>query len=200
MALTKTTTLIDDWTAVAQNDMVEFSTIDFTATYAQAVLIQAAIQPGVAHTAGTKFIVQVLGNTADDEDWADLVSWVGLGGTADSDPITNAPLGSGETTITIADTTGFTVNGLWRFIFESGTLANSELIRQVGYTTNTNVVAVDGVKNSHVATTPLWSIANSWQISVPIEWPYARVVVVNTVVPAGAITYAKVRSAQVTAL
>ena len=198
MALTKATAEINAWTSVAQNTMQPFATIDMTGAYAAGISVQAAIAPSVAHT-GTRFLIQGLANTSGNADWVDIIPWVDLIGTADDNAIVSNPLALGATTILTTDQTGYTVNGLYRFILD-GTLINSEIVRQIATSATPDITIADGTRIAHVVTTPLLNIAMSRGFEIPIIYPYARVIVDNTYDPDGAVVYAKVRSMRVTAL
>lgn len=198
MALTKTCTNVTDWTAVAQNTIGESAAIDLSAAYEAIIHIQAFLDNVTAHT-GTKFTVQISGETSGNEDWQDLVSFVELIGTANTEPITNNPLAAGSTTITCASTTGYTVEGEWRAIEESP-LANSELIFQTAYSATPNITILDGTTNSHVQTTAMFNIAFTKNILLPSSAYRARVIVDNTYDLDGATFVYKVRLTKVTAL
>ena len=181
MAKSTTPKSITDWTAVAQNTVGESDTEDVNANYGSLLFIQAFLDSTTAH-AGTEFIVQVSNNTSGDEDWYDLCRFTGLVGTANSEAITNNPLSAGATTITVADTGGrYETAPMAHWIaIEDGTLANSELVLQKGYTTDTNITIVDGTTNEHAQTTVMYDIADVWTIFIPPEVYRIRVVVNNT--------------------
>lgn len=167
-ALTITASGDLDWTAVAEAGVGESGTIDISASYATAIHIQAFLDTTDAHE-GTEFIVQTSFKTSGDEDWATLTSFVDLVGTANSEAITNNPLAASSTTITCANTTGYTVDAAqmrWVAI-EDGTLINSELILQTGFTTDTNITCQDGTTNEHAQNTLMYNIACSRVISIP---------------------------------
>ena len=198
MAITKTVSLVQDWTAVAQNAMAESATLDCSLAWAAWVQIQAFLDAETAHAAGTSFFVQARVADADDEDWATIAGpFSMLLGTANSELIDDNPLAAGATTILLSDTTGYTVNNLLRGI-EGTVLANSELVRQKSVTTNTNITILDGVKNSHANTEYIYSIADERLISIPCPAKIVRVVVDNTVVPAGSTLNYKVNGTVVT--
>lgn len=180
-ALTITSSSDTDWTAVAAGASGESGTIDISGSYATAIQIQAFLDSTTAHE-GTEFIVQTSFNTTGDEDWCDLTRFVDLVGTANSEAITNNPLAAASTTITVADTTGYTMDATsmrWVAI-EDATLINSELILQNGFTTNTNITCQDGTTNAHVQNTLMYNIAFSRVIAVPFgSGVRARVVVNN---------------------
>ena len=196
MAITKSCINVTDWTAVAQNTIGESAEIALSDVYEALVHIQAFLDTETAHT-GTKFIVQVSGAATGNEDWQDFVEFVELIGTANTEPITNAPLTAGSTTITCVSTTGYSVEGEWRAIEESP-LANSELIFQTGYSATPDITILDGTTNAHVATTAMFNVAFTKNILLPSSAYRARVIVDNTYDDNGSTLDYKVRLAKVT--
>lgn len=185
MALSKAMTVVQDWTAVAQNAIVESSERDVSGDHNMAVLIQAALDTITAHT-GTEFIILINPHTSDDEDW---FIWPGgfveLVGTALTENLTNNPLAAGQSTLTMADTAGFETNGSgideipgWRFIEDGVSLAASELIYQMAFVTDTSISWAGVNKNSHVQNTPLYNIAISKVVQLPM-WAQRVKVIVN---------------------
>lgn len=188
MALVKTTVSVDDWTAVAQNVVVEGLTKDLS-TYYQAVLtIIVALTSQTAATNGCEVRVQISANSTGDEDWVDLTSLQGAIGTGNSENITNNPLAAGSTTITCASTTGYTLptgtdNG-WRYI-KDATIINSEIILQNAVTANTSIGIVDGTTNSHVLNTTMYNIVVPLVVQLPDSANRVRVIYNNTKDSAG---------------
>ncbi len=202
MALTKTTSSATDWTAVAQGAIGESATIDISLAYESTVHIQAFLDTTTAHT-GTEFILQTSANTTGDEDWSDFCRFTELIGTAVSITITNNPAAVGTTTFTSG-----TVAADWAVAdfpmrwcgIKDGTLANSELMLQTGYTNNTSIVVQDGSTNEHAQNTIIYSIAFSKPITVPIGFQRIRLVINNNYDNNGSTLNYKVRCTQVTAV
>lgn len=161
-ALTITSSVIDDWSAVAAQATDESTVIDISGNYATAIHIQAFLDSTTAHE-GTEFKIQVSGNSSGDEDWTDYAVFTALVDTANSENITDNPLSSGSTTITVADTGGeYETEPMGKWIaIEDSTLANSELIWLTGFTTDTNITCQDGTTNEHAQNTTMYDIAIS---------------------------------------
>lgn len=185
MALAKDMTVAQDWNAVAQNTIEESGEADVSGDHVMALIIQAALDTTTAHT-GTEFIIQVNPNGSDDEDWAIWPGgFVDLIGTALTENLTNNPLAAGQSILTMADTAGFETYGSgideipgWRFI-EDGTLVNSELIYQIAFVADTSISWSGVNKNSHVQNTPLYNIAVSKVVQLPMWAQRAKVIVNN---------------------
>ena len=181
-ALTITSSSVTDWTAVAEGAVAQSAVIDISGSYGTTIHVQAFLDTTDAHE-GTEFLVQTSTNTTGNEDWTNYMpGFIDLVGTANSEAITNDPLAAGSTTITCADTTGYTVDATamrWVAI-EDGTLINSELVLQTGLTTNTSITCLDGTTNAHAAATVMWNVATSWSIRIPAGvGSRARIVVNN---------------------
>ena len=197
MSLTKAVEAITDWTAVAQNTVGESGTLDCSGHYGTILNIQAALDTTTAHANGTDFIVQVSSNTAGDEDWHDYTTFNALGGTAATDLIENNPLAATSTSITLTGH-ALTALGKWLLI-EDGTLANSELIFEVGSSTNA-ITLLDGTTNAHALNTAIFNIAISQVILLDASVYRVRVLVNNTIVATGSTLNYKLRATKITAI
>lgn len=204
MALTKAAEAITDWTAVAQNATGESGTLDISGHYETTLHIQAFLDTETAHI-GTRFKVQVSSAAAGDEDWQDWTEFIELVGTANQEPITDNPLAAGSTTIHVASTTGYATGSAdnlagWRGI-KNGTLANSELVWQVGYASNEHVIIQDGTTNQHAQNTNMYNIAFVKSVGIGMAAGLrARLLVDNTVDINGSTLNFKVSATKVTAL
>jgi hypothetical protein len=205
MALTKAQTVVQDWNAVAQNTTEESAEFDISDSYDGAITIQAGLDTTTAHT-GTEFIVLVTAASSNDEDWAIWTRLVELVGTALTENLTNNPLAAGVSTLTMADTAGFETYGTdideipgWRLI-EDSTLANSELILQTSYVTDTSITWVGTNVNSHVQNTPLYNIAISKPVVLPFWAQRCKVIVNNTYDADGSTLNYRILGGEVTAV
>lgn len=203
MALTKAVASLQGWTAVAAasgTNMVESATYNCAPNYETALQIQAFLTNETAHV-GTEFIVQVSSNTTDDEDWSDLCRFTELvNSTPYYDQIRNDPLQVGATGILISSTTGFLVAdlpGAWRGISDT---TNSELVFQIGVSSNQSITILDGVKYQHAVLTYVNNTAFSRDVQIPFWASRTRVIVNNGYDVNGATLLYKVRAYSVTAV
>jgi hypothetical protein len=199
MALTKAVDTIDACQEIAQNTILEGNTKDATGWYAAAIKIWFALTNLTAHT-GTRFIVQVSATTSGDEDWTDLYEWISITGTGNTEVITNNPLAAAGVTITVADTTGYTVNGSWRFLEDVSTFANSEWVFQTAYVANTSITIIDGVTREHAVNSIMNSIAKTYVAPIPDWTVRVRVLYDNTYDADGATVAVKASLTKVTAI
>ena len=174
----KSYTTVDAWTAIAQNAILEGATMDLSAVQRVVLHIDCVLTAAVAHT-GTEIIMQTSSSDVDDEFWSDFTKVIGPLGTPNTENATNNPMAVDETVITMASTTGYATKAEWRFI-KDATIANSELVLQTDVSANVNMTVLNGVKRSHVQNTPMWNIAETIEVELPLETPRARVIYNNT--------------------
>lgn len=180
---------VQDWTAVAQNEIEKSAEITTHGMLSAIMHIQAALDTVTAHT-GTRFLVQISGSVDGDEDWEDHVEFVGLIGTAATDAIENDPLAEGATSITLTGH-ALTTLGEWLFI-EDGTLINSELVFESAQTANA-ISLLDGTANEHAVGTNIYNAAMIQNIEIPFAAERVRLVVDNTYDGDGSTLNYKVR-------
>jgi len=166
--LTVTSSVIDEWAAVAEGATDESTVINIASNYATYIHIQAFTDMNDAHE-GTEFRVQVSGNSSGDEDWTDFHVFTALVGDGEAEPLDADP--AAGAVLTVSDTLGAyetaTTTGRWLAI-EDGTLANSELVWQVAFVADTSITVQDTVTNAHAISTLIWDVAMSQTIMVPM--------------------------------
>jgi hypothetical protein len=172
----KTDTVLNDWTAIAQNTVVASVVMDMSEKSKYIMNIHAALDSTTAHT-GTRFIVQTSSVKEGDEDWYPIADFVAMIGTAATDLIEDNPLAAGSTDIALTGH-ALTVEGKLLFI-EDATLANSEVVLEASQTAN-EVVILDGTENAHALNTAVFNIVMSQSVALPSAAMRARLVVDNT--------------------
>ena len=190
----KTDTVLNDWTAIAQNTIVASVVMDMSEKSKYTMNIHAALDTTTAHT-GTRFIVQTSSVKEGNEDWYPHADFVALIGTAATDLIEDNPLAAGSTDIALTGH-ALTVEGKLLFI-EDATLANSELVLEASQTAN-EVVILDGTTNAHALNTAVFNVAMNQNIALPTSAVRARVVVDNTYDDNGSTLNYAVRVSKVT--
>ncbi len=166
-ALTVTSSVIDDWAAVAEGAVDQSTVIDISSNYATVVHIQAFLDAAVAHE-GTEFKIQVSGNSSGNEDWTDYAVFSELVGTPDAQTL-NGDLAGGETAILLADTGGgyeAVQLGDWIAIEDSASAAANELVWRVGFTTDTSITALDATTNAHLSASNCYDIAMTRTLTI----------------------------------
>lgn len=174
--ITVVKSVLDDWTAVAQNVIVEGTEDDFSNNLESTIIIQAVLDTTTAHT-GTRFVVQIAGASSGNEDWVDYFEIVGLIDTAATDLIEDNPLAAAATTITLTGH-ALTTEGVWLFI-EDGILLDSEIVFLKSQSAN-QLVLLDGTANEHALNTAIFDVVMTQAIQIPMSVGRIRVVVDNT--------------------
>lgn len=182
MALTKPApTVIDDWTAIAQGDIVESSEYDCSANYAWLLGIQAFLDSTTVHV-GTEFIPQYSASSSGDEDWISLQPFTALNGTAATFIVTTEASSGQKVIISTTLPSGFDPDDKDLLIVgvEDNTLINSELVTVRTYTSNTDINVLDNLANTHaVTTTNCFNIAINRPYLISPEASRVRLVINN---------------------
>jgi len=178
-ALTKAVEAVDAWQSVANAVVAEGTTLDISPNYQSTLYIDAALITATAETVGATITVEISSAASGDSYWCALTSFGGPTGTANPEAITNNPLAAGSTTITCASTTGYALDGGWRLILDS-TVANSELVKQVGLSANTSITALDGTTTEHANTAVLYNIVTQYVVAIPDTAVRVRVIYNNS--------------------
>ena len=205
MALTITPTAVDAWALTAQNAVREGTVMNLSDSFASMVFIDIALGDTTAHT-GTRVLLQVSSAAADDEFWTDLVEFVAVVGTANTEVVLNNPLAAAATAVEVADLTGFTVatGGVLLAFMLDNSVANSELVQIVSTSVeggNDLINILDGVKREHaVTTTVLSNITESRAIAIPSGVLRARVLYDNLYDANGAAIYTRTRVVETTSV
>ena len=173
--LHKSPTILNDWTAVAQNAIVASGVAELREKSKHIMYIQAAINTTTPHT-GTRFIVET-SSSESGNNWCPLTDFVALIGTATTSATEN-DLAVGGKSIT-STSHGLTVEGILLFI-EDGTLANSEIGRIAAIPDANTITLLDGVTNAHATGTNIFNIAMAMNVTLPSTAMRARLVVDNT--------------------
>ena len=205
MALTIAATAVDAWALTAQNAVREGDVMNLSDSFASTVFVDVALGNTTAHT-GTRILLQVSSSAADDEFWSDLVEFVAVVGTANTEVMLNNPLAASGVQIEVADLTGFTVatGGVLQAFLLDNTVGNSEIVQIVSTSVeggNDLINIQDGVKRSHAVTTSVLSnVAESRAFALPGGVLRARVLYDNLYDANGATIYTRTRVVETTSL
>jgi len=195
MALTKAGETLTDWTEVAAQGIVLSGEIVLSSNYSTGLAIELALNSTTPHD-GTEATIQVSSSTTGEGDWHDLLSIILASGTAATEAL-GASEPAAETVIAVASTTGFVTNGALLFV-EDNVIADSELVRQSDYTTDTSITILAGLENAHDTSDALWNVAVSRVFAIPPEWLRARVVINNDYDSGASTIVYRVKAAKIT--
>lgn len=177
-----TSSIIDDWAAVAEGATDESTEIDISGNYATAIHIQAFLDLDATAHEGTEFVIQLSGMSTGNEDWSDMTKFIDMVDTCNEENIDDNPLTSNSTTILLSDTGGNyedVIKGGWIAIEDSVSAANNELVWRTGFTTDTNITCQDGTTNEHATASNCYDVAMSRTIVVPFGSGYRARVICN---------------------
>jgi hypothetical protein len=179
---TITSSVIDDWAAVAEGATDESTEIDISGNYATAIHIQAFLDLDATAHEGTEFFIQVSGMSTGNEDWTDLTKFIAMVDTCNEENIDDNPLAATSTTILLSDTGGNyedVIKGGWIAIEDSASAANNELVWRTGFTTDTNITILDGTTTEHATASNCYDVAMSRTIAIPFGSGYRARVICN---------------------
>jgi len=198
MALTKSAAAVDACQEIAQNTILEGTTVDLSGAYEAMLHIDFALCNATPHT-GTKIIIQVSGAASGDDNWEVFREFVSITGTTDLEVITNNPAAIGTTVLTCASTTGY-ATGQWIFLEDVTTFANSEWCYIVAVSANTSVTIMDGTTRAHNKNSIMNSIAQTYVMALPLGILRVRIVYDNTYDSDGATVAIRSNIVKVTAV
>lgn len=126
---------------------------------------------------------------ADVNGWKEYIRKYATGGQANAQQLDAATgLGQGEPArVYVGSTTNFEIPGSQYFLKDAGTLANSCLIRNVGYANDDYIINIDNLAKLYDNADFVYDIVDIWKIKIPPETQQLRVIFTN---PDGDATYA----------
>ena len=122
-----------------------------------------------ADTNPGKFKVQVRPNAGGgsvNEDWQTVAEFTAKGTTPDTEAMT-ATEPQGETTLAVADTTGFVAEDQL-YIQDTTTVADSEWAECQEIVTNTSILLIDGLTNAKDSSDVIWNDASKFMCSLDL--------------------------------
>ena len=174
---TKTGSQIDEWavvTAATQRKGTEFATPDDIKV---GVIVTVCKVEAVAHDGEAHIIIEVSRNTTGDEDWAELITSKINAETASSTTL-DAEAASLATTVPLTATANFITKGD-RYFIKNGTTANSEIVRNNGYSDGVSITILDGLTNTQQNSVNIYTSVEQFVFSLPEEFRRGRVLVNN---------------------
>ncbi len=174
---TKSGAQIDEWAVVSAASIREGANTSIVDDVQIAIEITSAKVEAVAHDGEDLYTVEVSSNTSGDEDWTELVSFKGTLGTADTTTL-DAEATAPTSTIPLTATTNFeTLND--RYFIKNGTIANSEIVRNNGFSSGVSITVLDNITNTQQSGLSIYNIVDQWVVSIPAEFRRYRVLVYN---------------------
>lgn len=171
---------VDAWATINQNTVREGATTDIRDWDIAWLHISSAITSETPHI-GTRFWIQVSAADTGDGNWSLFSSTLGPTGTA-NDIELKADLNTSTTTIYCSDTSGaFDDDGIvWIFLQGSATVANSSVCMITAHGANASMTILDPPAYTHISSTRVYDIADSFSLVLPKSAARVRVVYDNT--------------------
>lgn len=144
--------------AITHPDTVAGSAQDVSTDLAATIVMFHASVEATANTNPGSFYVQVSASSSGNEDWVTVAKYTARATTADTEDMT-ATEPAGETTLAVADTTGFAAADNL-YIQDAGTVADSEWGLCQEIVTNTSIILVDGLTNGKDSSDVIWNDAD----------------------------------------
>lgn len=168
---------IDAWQAVTAGTLVDGAGDSISDSYATMLYIELAPIEAVA-TDGAEVIVEI--SYADDL-WVELVKFKATAETAGADDLDEgggATAGDAAITLTDATTDDFDVVGRRWLIWDTGAVANSEVVRTDVLAGNVVTLAQD-LLNNHDDAEPVYDRVDQWVVRIPFGAAYVRTLINN---------------------
>lgn len=144
--------------AVTHPNTVVGSALDVSTKLAMTLLLFHASVEAAANTNPGKFLVQVSGAAAGNEDWVTVYTFDPTVSTADTEAMTaTEPIG--EKALAVAATAGFVANDLL-YIQDAGVVADGEWARCREIATDAFIHLVDGLTKAKDASDIIWNDAD----------------------------------------
>lgn len=139
------------------------------------VAIDFALIGTTAPAVGTQILIEARLSSTDT--WRELLP-IPTGNIAAVSTTLNGDATAPTTTLTTVGSATFAARSKVLFIYESGTLANSEWVRMVGHA-STTVTLSDAIANNHASGVAIYDQAQQWHVQFNCIGIYAIRMVVN---------------------
>jgi hypothetical protein len=193
---TKAGSQVDEWAVVTAATMREGAVVDIASNLRLALEITICKVEAVAHDGNCMIVIEVSGNTSGDEDWTELLELTITAETASTTTL-DAEAAAAATTVPLIATANFTTKGDL-YLIKNGTIANSEIVRNNGYSDGVSITILDGLTNTQQNGVSIFTSVEQFAIMVSPEYRRVRVLVNNK--DADCDVMSRTRIAQVTEL
>ena len=174
---TKAGSQIDEWAAIAAATIRAGAATATPDDLRIAIEITIAKIEAVAHDGEATVIVEVSGNTTGDEDWTELVSFKIDAETASTTTL-DAEAAAAATTVPLTATANFTTKGD-RYFIKNGTIANSEIVRNNGYSDGVSITILKGLTNTQQNGVSIYTSVQDWIVRIPADFRRFQVLINN---------------------
>lgn len=174
---TKDGSQIDEWAVITAATIREGSATSIADDMRISVEVTICKVEAVAHDGEAEITLEVSGNTTGDEDWTELLFVKTTAETASTTTL-DVEAAAAATTIPLTATANFITKGD-RYFIKNGTIANSEIVRNNGYSDGVSITILDGLTNTQQNGVSIYTSVEQWAISIPAEYRRFRVLINN---------------------
>ena len=174
---TKTGSQIDEWAVVSAATMREGAELSIPDDLRIRPIITLCKVEAVAHDGECSIIIEASRNTTGDEDWTQLGSFKINAETASTTTL-DAEAAAAATTVPLTATANFITKGD-RYLIKNGTIANSEIVRNNGYSDGVSITILDGLTNTQQNGLSIFTSVKQFSLGFPEEFRRGRVLINN---------------------
>lgn len=174
---TKTGSQVDEWAVVAAGSQREGAEIAIPDDMQITIIVVVCKVEAVAHDGECIITIEASEETSGDETWVDLLPLKINAETADATTL-DAEAAAGATTIPIVATAGFTAKGD-KYFLKNGTIADSEIVRNNGYSDGVSITILRGLTNTQQNGVSIHSSVEEFVFTIPSPFKRAVVLVNN---------------------
>lgn len=174
---TKTGSQVDEWAVVAAATIRKGAATAIPDELEVSLEVTVCKVEAVAHDGQCEIIIEVSGNTSGDEDWTELTTFRINAETASTTTL-DAEAVAAATTVPLTATANFITKGDKYFI-KNGTIANSEIVRNNGYSDGVSITILDGLSNTQQNGVSVYTCVEQFAFTLPSVYRRCRVLINN---------------------
>ena len=174
---TKTGSQVDEWAIIAAATMRKGAEVAIPDDMQIALEVTLCKVEAVAHDGEGIVIIEVSGNTSGNEDWTEMVTFKINAETAATTTL-DVEAAAAATVVPLTATANFITKGDKYFI-KNGTIADSEIVRNNGYTDGVSITILDGLTNTQQNGLSIYTTVEQFAITLPDMYRRARVLINN---------------------
>ena len=175
---TKAGSQIDEWAVITAATIREGAAIAIPDDIAISIQVTISKVEAVAHDGHAEIIIEVSDQTSGDEDWTELPSKVEITAETASTTTLDVEAAATATTVPLTATANFTTKGD-RYFIKNGTIANSEIVRNNGYSDGVSITILSGLTNTQQNGVSIYTSAEQWIFAISPEYRRCRVLINN---------------------
>ena len=174
---TKTGSQVDEWAVITAATMRKGVEVAIPDDMQVALEVAVCKVEAVAHDGEGIVIIEVSGNTTGNEDWTEMVTFKINAETAATTTL-DVEAAAAATVVPLTATANFTTKGDKYFI-KNGTIANSEIVRNNGYSDGVSITILDGLTNTQQNGVSIYTTVEQFAITLPDMCRRTRVLINN---------------------